>query len=354
MKNPLSADLDHTLNHASEVWEELEGARIFVTGGTGFFGCWLLESFVWACEEQNLGATMTVLTRSPEAFYEKAPHLAGHRAIRLVRGDVRSFQFPHGRYTHVIHAATEASEQLNRERPQLMLDTIVQGTRRTLEFAVTAGAKRFLNVSSGAVYGPQPASMLRIPEEYQGGREAGTPAFAYGEGKRTAELLGALYGQTHGLDVLTARCFAFVGPGLPLNTHFAIGNFIGDCLHGRSIEIRGDGTPYRSYLYAADLAIWLWTILARGQPGRAYNVGSDEAISIAELAENVRETLGCEQAVRVASKPRRGVAAARYVPDTSRARRELGLEQWIPLQEAIRRTASWHRTPMTMCYGVLV
>jgi len=342
MYNPLAADLDHILTHTWGVWEELEGARIFVTGGTGFFGCWLLEAFARACDEKQLDATMTVLTRRPEAFHDKAPHLAGHRAIRLIEGDVRSFAFPMGRYTHVIHGATEASEQLNREQPQLMLDTIVNGTRRTLEFAVAAGVRRFLLISSGAIYGPQPHGMERIPEKYRGGPALTDARSAYGEGKRVAELWGALYAQAHGLDVLMARGFAFVGPYLPLNTHFAIGNFIGDCLEERPIKVRGDGRPYRSYLYAADLAIWLWTILARGQSCRPYNVGSEEAVSIAELASTVQEALGAKPQVDIAGVQRRGVSGERYVPDTTRARQELGLEQWIALEEAIRKTAVWH------------
>jgi dTDP-glucose 4,6-dehydratase len=158
-----------------------------------------------------------------------------------------------------------------------------------------------------------------------------------------AELLCSVYNQRSGLNANIARCFAFVGPYLPLDAHFAIGNFIGDCLSGRSIEIRGDGTAHRCYLYAADLAIWLWTILARGKSLRPYNVGSEETISIKDLAFTVRETLCTRQPVRVAGTPRQDVPAERYIPDTARARNELGLEQHISLQQGIRRTADWHR-----------
>jgi dTDP-glucose 4,6-dehydratase len=343
MGNPLATDLDHILSHTRNVWEALTGARVFMTGGTGFFGCWLLESFAWANDRLNLGANMTVLTRSPESFCVKAPHLASHRAINLVQGDVRSFSFPSGRFTHVIHAATEASAKMNREQPLRMLDTIVTGTRRTLDFAVNSGAGRFLLISSGAVYGQQPPELERVPDQYAGGPNPMDARGVYAEGKRVAELLGTVYAQTHEIDVLTARCFAFVGPYLPLDAHFAIGNFINDCLHGRPIEVRGDGTPRRSYLYAADLAIWLWTILTKGKPFRPYNVGSEHAVSIAELAATVRDTLRLKSEVRIAERRHDGVPE-RYVPDTSRARRELKLEQWLPIEESIRRTAC-HAAP---------
>jgi dTDP-glucose 4,6-dehydratase len=342
MLNPLAHDLDHVLAHTQGVWDELRGAHLFVTGGTGFFGCWLLESFAWACDRLRLDATMTVLTRSPEAFRGKAPHLADHPAIRLWRGDVRSFAFPEGHFTHLIHGATEASAALNREQPLLMLDTIVDGTRQSLDFAVSSGVKRFLLISSGAVYGTQPATTSHLPESYAGGPDTTDPRWAYGEGKRMAELLSAVYSRDYGLECPIARAFAFVGPYLPLDTHFAIGNFIRDCLEERPIEIRGDGTPYRSYLYAADLAIWLWTILVHGKPGRPYNVGSERAVSIAEIATAAAAELGSSAGIQIAQAAPRGIPAERYVPDTSRARCELGLEERISLEQGIRRTAEWH------------
>jgi dTDP-glucose 4,6-dehydratase len=346
---PLSAiDLEHVLAHTQAVWDELRGARLLVTGGTGFFGSWLVESFVHACHSLGLDATLTVLTRSPEAFRDKAPHLAHHRAIRLLRGDVRMFSDPGARFTHCIHGATEANATLNREQPLRMLDTIVDGTRRTLDVAVTSGVQRFLLLSSGAVYGAQPNGLSHIPEEYSGGPDPTDPHWVYGEGKRVAELTAGIYARQHGIDCTIARCFTFAGPHLPLDAHFAIGNFIGDCLASRPVKVLGAGTAVRSYLYTADLAVWLWTILVRGQSCRAYNVGSEEAVSIVELARRVSEVMGAREPARLAEQPAPSGPAERYVPDTSRARRELGLGQTIPLDEAIRRTAQWHTVPASV------
>jgi nucleoside-diphosphate-sugar epimerase len=348
MTNPLASDLDHVLAHTPAVWEELADARIFVTGGTGFFGCWLLESFAWACDRLRLGASITVLTRSPEAIHAKAPHLTAHPAIQFVQGDVRTFEFPAGRFTHVIHGATEASASLNRDRPLAMLDTIVEGTRRTLDFAVSSGAKRFLLTSSGAVYGTQPPELPLLSETYAGAPDCADPRWVYGEGKRLAELLCAVYARQFGVDCPIARGFAFTGPYMPLDIHFAIGNFISSCGAGRSIDIHGDGTPYRSYLYAADLAIWLWTILVRGASCRPYNVGSQDAVSIAELAATVAATLNPGTQIGVAQEAHIGALAQRYVPDTSRARNELGLAQHISLEDAIGRTYDWHASALAM------
>jgi dTDP-glucose 4,6-dehydratase len=225
-----------------------------------------------------------------------------------------------------------------------MLDSIVAGTRRTLDFAVSAGASKFLLTSSGAVYGKQPSEMTHVPETYAGAPDTMNPRSAYGEGKRLAELLCAIYHQRQGLETKIARCFAFVGPYLPLDVHFAIGNFIRDAIAGRPIEIKGDGTPHRSYLYAADLAIWLWTILAHGAACRPYNVGSEESVSIADLARGVAAALQPDLGVHIAGRPAAGTPVARYVPETGRAA-ELGLQPYASLDCGIRRTASWNTCP---------
>jgi len=342
VENHLIEDLDHILDHTNGLWEELRGKQIFITGGTGFFGCWLLESFIWANEKLKLNATAHVLTRNPAAFQKKASHLASHPAVRFQEGDVRSFDFPKGTFSHVIHAATEASAKLNEENPLLMLNTITEGTERTLKFAKRCGAKKFLLTSSGAIYGKQPPEVERVTEDYAGAPDVTNPGSAYGEGKRLAELMCSVYQKKYGLETKIARCFAFVGPYLPLDAHFAVGNFIRDGIKGGPIQVNGDGTPYRSYLYAADLAIWLWHVLLRGEPCRPYNVGSDEDVTIADLAKMVAATFHPKPEVQIAREPTPGKLAERYVPSVRRAVSELVLRPTISLREALDRTVGWY------------
>jgi nucleoside-diphosphate-sugar epimerase len=338
--NPLAEDLDHILAHTEGLWDELRGQRIFITGGTGFFGCWLLESFVWANETLNLDAEALVLSRNPDAFHKKAPHLASNASIAFHVGDVLDYESPKGSFSHVIHAATESSTRLNEENPLTMLDTIVQGTRHTLDFSIACGAKKFLLTSSGAVYGKQPPEISHLPEEYPGAPDPLIPSSAYGEGKRVAELLCAIYHKQHGLETKIARCFAFVGPYLPLDIHFAIGNFIADGLRGSAIEIKGDGTPYRSYLHAADLAIWLWTILLRGKTCQPYNVGSEDGRPLRDVAQVVSKAVGNSD-VKMAGRPN-NQPPLRYVPKTAPAKLDLGLRAFIGLEDAVDRTLKFH------------
>jgi len=346
------ADLDHVQDKTAGLWDHLRGKRLFVTGGTGFFGCWLLETFIAANDRLGLDARAMVLSRDPAAFRERMPHVAGHNSVSLAAGDMCACAMPGERFDYVIHAAIEpflpSSSSLashpSSSDPLALFEKNVAGTKNALELARCCGARRFLLVGSGAVYGRQPAELSHVPEEYAGAPDPLDPLTTYGQAKRVSEFLCAAYGRKHGLETVTARCFAFVGPHLPLDAHYAIGNFIRDALHGGPIQVNGDGTPRRSYLYAADLAIWLWTILFKGRPGRAYNVGSDADLSIRELADEVRRVVAPQAEIQIANR-QSPIAnrSERYVPDIARAKTELGLDVWVSLPDAIARTAAWYR-----------
>lgn len=315
----------------------LAGARVLLTGGTGFFGKWLLNLFLGLREACSLDVSLTVLSRDPGRFLAANPAFGGRAGLSFLEGDVRTFEAaPSAAFDWVIHGATPASARLDREDPDEMRSVVVDGTRRVLGLAGACGTRRLLYVSSGAVYGPQPPGVSHLPET-----SGGEPATAYGKGKKQAEAM-CLEASDGRFECVIARPFAFVGPHLPLDAHFAVGNFIRDCLENRPVMIRGDGTPLRSYLYAADLVEWLLTILLRGENGRAYNVGSEEAISISGLAHLVRERAGTGNEIVIEGTHKPGLPVQRYVPSTQRAQRELGLQQHISLPDAIDRTLSWH------------
>lgn len=339
----LENDLKHIWDKASRCLPDLAGSRIFITGGTGFFGRWLLESLAYAVENVQLQTEVVVLTRDPQKFLQSAPAFKNASWLHWVQGDVRNFTIPEGEFTHILHAATEASASLNRDAPLLMLDTITEGTRRVLEMARHVQVKKFLFVSSGAVYGKQPAECVNVPESFLGTADPLLPGNAYSIGKLYAEHVCSLYARQFELPIKIARCFAFVGPYLPLTTHFAIGNFIANALNGEPIHIQGDGTPCRSYLYAADLTAWLWTLLCFGDHGKAYNVGSEESISIAELGKLVSEQVTPALPMSIAKEKNPHAHIERYVPCTARARQELKLETWISLPDAINRTILWNQ-----------
>jgi nucleoside-diphosphate-sugar epimerase len=319
-------------------WKELKNARVLLTGGTGLFGRWLLERFLEADRTLALDAQVLVLTRDEKSFRARHPALAAAPQISFLSGDVREFSAPAVPLTHVIHAAADVDPRLEKDAPEKVRDVIVRGTERALEIAAQGGAARFLYVSSGAVYGRQIGA---VAEDATPDATSTRPS-AYAEGKREAELLCARAAE-HGLHTSIARAFAVVGPWLPLDAHFAVGNFIRDALCGGEIRVGGDGTALRSYLYGSDVADWLWTILLAGADGRAYNVGSERAVSIAKLAKLVADVVAPGTPVRIARAAAVGLAADLYIPNTTRARAELGLRETVGLEDAIRRTANWAR-----------
>lgn len=322
------------------MWAEARGKRIFLTGGTGFFGPWLVESFIYANEQLDLGAELVVLTRDPAGARERLPMLK-HPSVSLHRGDVRSFEWPAGRFDVVVHGAAESSQQNHVGDHRHMFDTIIDGTRQTLGLARQAGASKYLVLSSGAVYGRQPADMANVPESYVGAPDPTAASSAYGEGKRAAETLAAIEAEMSGLSVRCARCFAFIGPHLPLDIHFAIGNFIRDAIAGVPLRIRGDGTAVRSYLYMSDLAIFLWTLALHESASGAYNVGSNEPISIRETAKVVADVCSPDAAIEVMGTYDPAVPIHRYVPATNRAEQQFDLRARVGLRDAIRRTVEW-------------
>lgn len=327
---PLPAgDLRHILDTARRDLQAWDGARLFISGGTGFLGRWLLESWALARSEGLLRGELVALTRDPARWAGSPLAAAG---VTFTGGDQGRFPFPAGRFDAVVHGAVE---------PGAAFWNNLQGCRRMLELARAAGAARFLLVSSGAVYGPHPPEA--VPETWAGAPDPMDPGQAYGNAKRAAETLAASAQAEGGLACVSGRGFAFLGPGLPLDRNFAVGNFIRDALAGGPIRIQGDGTPRRSYLYGADSAVWLWALLARGGAGRAYNVGSPQGFSILEVAHRVRDLLAPGAEVQVAGAADPGRERSCYVPATDRAERELGLRRLIGLDEGILRTAAWSR-----------
>jgi dTDP-glucose 4,6-dehydratase/UDP-glucose 4-epimerase len=339
----LAKDLQSLLERRPALWPELAGASLFITGGTGWFGRWLLETIAHVNKTLGLDIRATVLTRNPENFARQVPHLIHAGFLTLHEGDIRNFAFPQGHFTHIAHmAATSARETFMGTNAQEKFDTLVDGTRHLLDFVASCGAKHLLMTSSGVAYGAQ--NHAPCYEENDSAPDTCDPQTALGQGKRAAEFLCAAYAVQHSINLSIARCFSFVGPFMPMDLHYAIGDFIVQASRGEPIVIKGDGKLIRSYLYAADLALWLFTLLTRQGVPRIYNVGSGSSLTLSELATIVRDTINPGGEIRILGNPDYSVGNPIrncYVPNIRRAREELALESWTPLKAAIQCTFRW-------------
>lgn len=302
----------------------LGGARIFLTGGTGFIGSALLRTFFQLQKELGWNAELVVLSRNPHLY----PELAIKKSVKLIAGNLLDFPFPSGHFSHVVHCAGPTDYSFLRKNPEEAFSLLSEGTERVLNFSRAASASRFLYLSSGAVYAPgsernsESDPLLSIADC--------SSLSAYTRGKIAAEHLCIEQG-----NAVRARCFTFSGEGLPLNKHYAIGNFVRDAARGGPVEITGSELARRSYLDSRDLSLWLWALLARGRGGEAYNVGSEAPITIGALAALVGKLGNCavkNTSQRAASEEKPGS----YLPDTKKARSELGLAEWTNLEDSVK------------------
>lgn len=346
-----SADLEFVSSKVKSLCnlDEFKNESILLSGGTGFFGKWLSQSLAKLNDDFSLGNRVTLVTRDAQKSRSEQPWLAARSDFEFVQSDIRHFQGT-DKFTTIIHGAASASQSLNDKRPDEMLSVITEGSQRVLEIAKSSQARRVQFISSGAVYGAQPLDLDFVSESDFHLGEQNNAHGAYGEAKRAAELAMSRAAAEAGFCLSIPRCFAFVGPYLPLDSHFAAGNFIYSVLNSQPIDIKGDGTPLRSYLYAADLSIWLLVQLIQVKQVEVCNVGSQSAVSIAQLANAVHK-VGCEffperlsldTPVKIAGIPQPGKLPSRYLPSVTRARTMFKLEEWTGLEDAIRKTIRWH------------
>lgn len=326
-------DLYFILEKARSSVMTLQNSHIFITGGTGFIGKWIISFFHFAKIKAS------VLTRDPDIFLKNNGQFKSSPYISFEKGDITNFSSNQNDFDYIIHGATQASLELNIHKPMLMLNTIIQGMEKILDFSQKNSIKNFLHLSSGAIYGKIPSYIDNVEENYMGAPDSMNRTSAYGNGKRIAEFMGTL-SQT---PVSHARCFAFCGPYLPLDTHFAIGNFIYSGLKNEDIHIKGDGTPLRSYMYAADLIVHLLKLLVEGKDNQAYNVGSDQAISIKELAIRVQRFFPKIKVNINTDSKAINIRPDRYVPNINKVKNELNLDIYHNLDEQIEKTISFYK-----------
>jgi nucleoside-diphosphate-sugar epimerase len=327
-------DLSDSVLHSATDLEHWRGSRVLITGGTGFLGGWLVASLIRANQMFDLELEVDLVTRSPRNVPSSV-----RSEVRIVDSDVSTMTSTVGEYPLIVHGAASSAASYGRGDgdPRQMIRTILDGTKAALEVAARTRA-RVLFLSSGAVYGQQ----LRpeVAEDDTNGPEVLNPRMAYGEAKRMAETLCAVATEAGEAVVSMARLFAFVGPRIPLDGHFAAGNFLADALAGRPIRVAGDGTAIRTYLYCGDLPEWCWAIATRGRPGAAYNVGSSAPISIAVLAELIGGLASPALPVRILGEAAPG-PVNRYVPSTELASTELGLVPRTDLPTAFGKSLRW-------------
>lgn len=332
----ISQDVDQSLQHSGVNAEIFRGKTVFVTGGTGFFGVWLLSMLVSVKQQLGGDLRLMVLSRAPDKFIQTHPLPAFSSQLEFVRGDVKSFRLDAStRITHLIHmATTNAGETFAGEDQLNKLDMLYMGTRNVLE-QCGSSLEKVLFTSSGVAYGVNNNPF--ITEVDHTGPDTTETGAALGIGKLAAEYLIAYHAAKYGYSYAIARCFSFAGQFLPLDLHYAFGNFIHNAMHGENIIIHSDGQDLRSYLYIGDAMAWMCRLLSEPD-NQIYNIGSEHAITIEGLARKIAQRAKQSVEVLIQGKPSEvgNFRRASYVPSIKKiTKNHPGLQEWTSLDEMI-------------------
>lgn len=319
---------------------DLSGRQILLTGCTGFIGRSILR-YVESLPKAHRPDAVIGLARTQANLADLS---ATYEWLRTSAQDCTTSITTDQNIDLIIHAATPASAQMIANDPAEMTRIILSTTDRVLEFAESQAAPpQTLFTSTGAVYD----WIGRTTPATEDDRSAPSPLdvrSCYAEAKRMSELKFAIAANDGVIDLRVARLFAFAGPDLPLNAHFAIGNFINDAVHQRPIRVLGHPDTKRSYMWHDDMSHWLFKIVNMGSNTCAYNVGSDEAIRIGDLAEIVATTArrrGIDTVVAIDQQAHTQLPSY-YVPNTSLVRNSFGLGSTADIEAIVERMIVHH------------
>ena len=322
-------------------WSALNQGHLLLTGCTGPFGLWILNRLSYACQHEHLNLNeITVMTRTKHRAEAITKWLYPRCPITTLECDIRDIAQHNIRPTHIIHgAATSAAETSGGALPEEKFWTLVDGTRALIKLADFQPPKNMVFLSSGIAYGR--SSDGPISEDSTSAPITTDHMAGLGHGKRAAEFLLSSAAARWKTSLWIARCFSFGGPGMPLDLHYALGDFISQAIRTNQINIEGDGTPVRSYMHLADMAHWILTMVAKPkllQAAEIINVGSNTCLSILEIAESVKKIINLD--IKIITKNndynnKSGNNIQTYVPNIKKAEVILGLSKLLVFRRII-------------------
>lgn len=345
MKSSIAKDLEEIWKRTRFELKSLSGKTLLLTGGTGMFGIWILYLLLYAKEHGISTKKLLVLSRNPGRFINNHPTLCADLEIDWITGDIRSFQYSVEKIDFCIHgASTSAQETFVGTSNYQKYVTITQGTNRILDLVQELDIETFLYLSSGAIFGGDVNAIGSNSEEtYIPRTHHLDDRFTLGHAKRSAETLCFLARELDPHRIINiTRLFTFVGPYMPFDVHYAIGNFLGSAHAGGPIRLRTAGVAIRSFMYMADAVTWIFkSLMLNVNIPFPLHIGSEKAISIYDTAQLIATKANCEVIIEPQVSDTPSPAPNFYVPSTRRTRELLQVEEWTNLSSSIEKTLSW-------------
>ena len=306
--------------------------RILITGGAGFLGSHLSDRFL--AEGHTVIAMDNLITGNTDNI----AHLAGHERFSFIKHDVTNYIFIDGPIDAILHFASPASPVDYLELPIQTLKVGALGTHKALGLAKDKGA-RFLLASTSETYGdPQ---VHPQPESYYGHVNPIGPRGVYDEAKRFAEAMTMAYNRYHGVETRIVRIFNTYGERMRLRDGRVVPNFIQQALRGEPLTVYGDGSQTRSFQYVSDLVEGVYRLLFSDEV-EPVNIGNPGEFTIRQFAEIINELTGNKAGIVEKDSRTKDDPQVRQ-PDITKARRVLGWEPCVDVEEGLRRTIPWFR-----------
>lgn len=337
----LKKDCADAASWSLRMLDELKNQKIYVAGGTGFIGSWIAEFVAFLNDNHQFNTSLVILARNTDSFKNEKKHLATRSDIQFISRDIRNINELPKDTSYIIHAAASPDNRNHVSNPIETIATITKGTNNLIDSAFKLpNLKKFLYLSSGQVFGKSVTKNELITEFDFGPLDCNKITSIYPEAKRLAESTCCAYASQYKLPIVIARPFSFIGPYQSLSKPWAINNFINDALNNKTIRIIGNGEPIRSFMYPADLVVWILKILVSGKTNTAYNVGSPFGISLKDVAEKIVHI--AQTNVNIDIKFNNN-DSYRFVPDITLCENELGLKINYEVEDTIRRSIAWFK-----------
>ena len=302
--NPIISEDIHSIISAHLPWEDFSGKTILISGANGFLPAYMVYTLLALNDSRGSRCKVIALVRNKERGEKRFADYLGRPDFNLLVQDVSVPFRIEERLDYVIHAASQASPRYYGIDPVGTLRANVSGTLNLLENASACGAVRFMFFSSSEVYGALPVEKMPAEETEYGSIDPTNVRACYAESKRMGETISVSWMHQFGLPAVIVRPFHTYGPGMALDDGRVYADFISNIVNGQDITMNSDGSAVRAFCYIEDATLAFFSVLLKGQPGQAYNVGNDLGeCSIIGLAEKL-----------VSLYPHKGLKINRFEP----------------------------------------